>query len=181
MPTVLTHPAVPLALGLGLGRHVISQRLLAAGVAASILPDLDVVTFHFGLGYAHELGHRGASHSLLFAGVVALVGACAARALRTTSGRALWFLFLATASHGVLDAFTNGGLGIAFLWPWSAHRYFFPVQMIEVSPLGLRPFLSAWGVKVLLSELLWVWIPCSILWWTLAVIPRPPHALSRSG
>jgi inner membrane protein len=164
MPTVLTHPAVPLALGLGLGRHLISRRLLAAGVAASILPDLDVVTFDLGVSYAHDLGHRGATHSLLFAAVVALVGACSSRALHTTFWRALWFLFLATASHGVLDAFTNGGLGIAFLWPWSSHRYFFPIQVIEVSPLGLRPFLSAWGLKVLLSELLWVWIPCTLGW-----------------
>lgn len=172
MPTVLTHPVIPLALGLGLRRHVISRRLLAAGVAASILPDLDVVTFEMGFPYAHELGHRGASHSLLFAAAVALVGACWGRALHTTFGRALWFLFLATASHGVLDAFTNGGLGIAFLWPWSSHRYFFPIQVIEVSPLGLRPFLSAWGLKVLLSELLWVWIPCTILGWALVTVGR---------
>jgi inner membrane protein len=172
MPTVLTHPAVPLALGLGLGRDVISRRLLVAGIAASILPDLDVVTLRLGLHYTHELGHRGASHSLLFAGIVALVGAGACRALHTRFTRALWFLFLATASHGVLDAFTNGGLGIAFLWPWSGHRYFFPVQPIEVSPLGLRPFLSARGIEVLLSEVLWVWMPGIILGWTLVTVKK---------
>lgn len=163
MPTVLTHPAVPLALGLGLGQRAISRRLLVAGIATSILPDLDVIAFRLGLPYAHEFGHRGFSHSLFFAALVAIVGACWCRALHAPFGRALWFLFLATASHGVLDAFTNGGLGIAFLWPWSGARYFAPIQVIEVSPLSIRQFWSEWGARVLVSELAWVWGPCTIL------------------
>jgi len=36
MPTVFTHPAVPLAIGLGLGKDVISTPLLIAGVAVSM-------------------------------------------------------------------------------------------------------------------------------------------------
>ena len=46
------------------------------------------------------------------------------------------FTFLATASHGVLDAFTTGGLGVAFLWPWSPARFFAPVRGIRVSPMA---------------------------------------------
>jgi hypothetical protein len=41
MPTIFSHPAVPLALGFGLGKEIVSGRLVVAGVAASILPDLD--------------------------------------------------------------------------------------------------------------------------------------------
>ena len=44
------------------------------------------------------------------------------------------FLFLAIASHGLLDAFTDGGLGVAFFAPFDSTRYFFPVTPIEVSP-----------------------------------------------
>lgn len=132
-----------------------------------MLPDLDVFAFHLGIPYTNEFGHRGFSHSLLFAGMVALVGACGYRALHATFTRALWFLFLATVSHGVLDAFTNGGLGIAFFWPWTGERYFFPFQPIEVSPLSIRHFLSQRGADVLLSELLWVWAPCTVLGWAL--------------
>jgi inner membrane protein len=69
------------------------------------------------------------------------------------------FLFAAAASHGILDALTNGGMGVAFWWPWSGERYFFPEQMIEVSPLGIYRFLSLKGLSVLWSEVLWVWLP----------------------
>jgi inner membrane protein len=168
---------VPLALGLGLGRSAVSGRLLVAGVAASILPDLDVIAIPLGLAHTSDFAHRGFSHSLFFAAAVAVAGACGARALRTTFGRALWFLFVATASHGILDACTNGGRAIALLWPWSGERYFFPFQVIEVSPLGVRRLLSTRGVRVLWSELAWVWAPCTVLTGTLlwargALAPR---------
>ena len=162
MPTIISHAAVPLALAVGLGREVAPRRLVQVGVIASILPDLDVLAFGFGIPYEHALGHRGFTHSLVFAALVGLVFACTFRTLRTTFSRAFWFVFLATASHGLLDSLTNGGLGVAFLWPFSDERYFAPVQMIEVSPIG-RAFFSEWGARVLLSELVWVWAPCALL------------------
>lgn len=163
MPTILSHPAVPLAIGFGLGNEVISRRLLWAGVAGSILPDLDVLAFQVGIPYAAEFGHRGFSHSLLFAALFALTVTCAVRMFRCSFVRSFLFLLVVTASHGLLDALTNGGLGIAFLWPWSAERYFAPVQVIEVSPLGISHFLTQRGVTVLVSELLWLWAPCTLL------------------
>ncbi len=159
MPTILTHPAVPLAIAYGLGRGAISNRLLAAGVVAAIIPDLDVLAFRLGVPYAAEFGHRGFSHSLVFALIIAIVGASLARSLLCTPKQAFGFLFIATASHGILDAFTNGGLGVAFLWPFSGERFFAPFQPIEVAPLGLSRFLSMKGLTVLWSEILWVWFP----------------------
>jgi inner membrane protein len=41
---------------------------------------------------------------------------------------------------------------------FSAERYFFPVTPIEVSPIA-RGFFSERGLRVLVSEMLWVWIP----------------------
>jgi membrane-bound metal-dependent hydrolase YbcI (DUF457 family) len=76
MPSIISHPAVPLALALGLGPQVVSERLLLAGVAASVVPELDVVAFRLGIPYADDLGHRGFTHSLLFAAFVALAAAC---------------------------------------------------------------------------------------------------------
>ena len=163
MPTVLTHPAVPLAIGLGLGRDVVPAPLLIAGVAVSVLPDLDVLAFRYGISYASDFGHRGFSHSLLFAVFLALVGASAFRNAHINFGRVFWFLLIAAASHGVLDAFTNGGLGIAFLWPFSSQRFFAPVQVIQVSPIGISRFFSPRGLSVLISEIIWVWIPCIIV------------------
>src|SRR5690606_2516582 len=162
MPTIFTHPAVPLALAVGLGGNAISSPLLAAGVAASILPDIDVVAFAFGVPYGSVFGHRGFTHSLAFAAAVGFLGALFHRTLGSTHLRTAAFLFLSTASHGALDALTTGGSGIAFLWPWSEVRYFAPIQVIEVSPIGLRRFLSPRGLDVILSELTWVWSSCAV-------------------
>lgn len=58
MPSILSHPAVPLALGLALGPRVIPRRLLLAGVVASILPDLDVLLARL----SGRCGGRAATH-----------------------------------------------------------------------------------------------------------------------
>jgi inner membrane protein len=161
MPTILSHPAVPLALSLGLSGAVIPKRLLIIGALGSVLPDMDVLAFTFGIPYAHEFGHRGMTHSFVFAAFVALMGACAKRILHTTFVRAFLFLFVATGSHGMLDAFTDGGLGVAFFWPWSESRFFAPFQPIRVAPIGISNFLPS-AARVLFSELSWVWIPCAL-------------------
>ncbi|EBH0325229.1 hypothetical protein FJ744_23135, partial [Salmonella enterica] len=49
MPTVITHAAVPLCPGAGLGLKVIPPRLLFAGVMLAMLPDADVLAFKFGI------------------------------------------------------------------------------------------------------------------------------------
>ena len=159
MPTFISHPAVPLALAAVI-RRGISRRLLLTGIVAAILPDMDVLAFRFGIPYAADWGHRGFSHSLFFALMIATSGAVFARRLTAKRKTAFWFLGLATASHGVLDAFTNGGLGIAFFWPFSSQRFFFPLQPIQVSPLSLSRFWSERGLAVLKSEFVWVWLPC---------------------
>ena len=163
MPTIITHPAVPLALALGLGPRAVPTRLLLAGVMASIVPDLDVVGFRLGISYGHPLGHRGFSHSLVFAVLLALAAGLGSRRLDTSFRRAFWFIFVSTASHGILDSFTNGGRGVAFLSPWSNARYFAPVQPIEVSPLSILRFFAEGGADVILTEIIWVWTPCAAL------------------
>ncbi len=173
MPTILTHAAVPLALGLGLGARRIPARLLVAGVVASILPDLDVLAFRFHVAYGEALGHRGASHSLAFALLVALLAFALAQHLKASRGTAFWFVAVCTASHGVLDMFTNGGLGAALWWPLSDVRVFAPWQVIEVSPLSLRRVFSAKGLQVLQSELLWVWLPAAVVCAALRLVLRP--------
>lgn len=135
--------------------------LLAAGL--SMAPDLDVIAFAFGIPYGARLGHRGFFHSLFCAAVVSWVAAMLAYRAVELPWWGLWgVLFAATASHGVLDAFTNGGMGIALLAPFDPTRYFFPWQPIQVSPIGLG-FFSRWGLRALASELLWVWLPLAVV------------------
>ncbi len=163
MPTILSHAAVPLALGIGLGLRIIPVPLLLAGIAAAILPDLDVVAFKLGIPYAHAFGHRGASHSLVFAALVGLLSLPAAAWFKCPKRLVFFFIFIATASHALLDMLTNGGLGVALLWPWSEQRMFAPWQVIEVSPIGLRRIFTGRFADVLLSELRWIWLPASAL------------------
>lgn len=159
MPTVLSHPAVPLALSLGLGANMISRRLLLAGVIVSAIPDLDVLGFKYGVAYASQFGHRGFTHSLMFALLIALLGTALFRQLRSTPGRTFGFLFVSIASHGILDTLTNGGLGVELFWPFSDARFFAAFRPIDVSPIGLTHLISGRGLTVIGSELLWVWLP----------------------
>lgn len=172
MPTIFTHAAVPLVMGLGLGQRVISRRLLGVGVVAAMLPDLDVLAFRFHIAYADAFGHRGASHSLVFAAFVALAALWFARQLKSTRLATAVFVGISAASHGVLDAFTNGGHGAALWWPFSLERVFAPWQVIEVSPLSLRRVFSVRGWEVLQSELMWVWLPAVLICVVLVLIRR---------
>jgi inner membrane protein len=159
MPTIFTHAVIPLASALALGQKRIPRRVLAVGMMLAMLPDADVIGFALGIDYADVLGHRGASHSLVMAVILA---ALATAALRPDKAKLVFaFLFVSTASHGILDAFTSGGLGPALAWPIDDTRYFAPMRPIRVSPIGMD-FFSGRGVVVILSELTWVWGPALV-------------------
>jgi inner membrane protein len=159
MPTILTHAAFPLAAGIAAGVKRIPGRLMAAGVIAAMLPDLDVIAFRLGVSYAAPFGHRGFSHSILFALILGILAGFAARGLRARRAVACGFVFTATLSHGLLDMLTTGGMGVALFWPFSEARFFAPWQVIEVAPLSLKRALGPRGIAVLQSELKWVWLP----------------------
>ena len=158
MPSIITHAAVPLAIWYAADRGRISPRLLAAGMAAAILPDLDVAAFALGIPYADGFGHRGASHSIAFATAIAMLGVAMCKSLHGRPMPTGVFLFACAISHPLLDAMTSGGLGVALLWPWSEQRFFAPWRPILVSPFA-NGFFGARGISTLLSELRWVWLP----------------------
>jgi inner membrane protein len=141
----------------------IPRKLVVAGMVAAILPDADVITLRMGIPYGDAFGHRGASHALLTAALIAILAAAIGRRLQSTPGKAFLFVFFAAASHGLLDTLTNGGHGVALLWPWSAARFFAAFRPIEVSPIGISGLFSTRGVTVLGSELLWIWLPCVLI------------------
>jgi inner membrane protein len=163
MPTLITHGAV----GLGLAAVYTARPMpplywgLAAGLA--MLPDLDVVAFRLGIPYGARFGHRGFSHSLCCA---ALLGLAAALLTASSFGEPWWRLWALfggiMASHGLLDAFTNGGMGIALLAPFDPTRYFFPWRPVQVCLIGGSP-LNPWNVRAFLSELGWIWLPLAVL------------------
>jgi inner membrane protein len=167
MPSIVSHPAVPLALVPLLPPELRSPGLIFLGVVCSVLPDLDVLGFRFGVPYGHVLGHRGLSHSIAFAVSLSVslawllpIAAQPSPALRLML---FGFLCLSTLSHGILDALTNGGLGVAFFAPFDNRRLFFPWRPIRVSPISVSAFLSTAGVRVLHNELQWIWLPAVLV------------------
>jgi inner membrane protein len=156
MASVL-HVAVGLAAGRLFARRTGAsgrrlRDLRAGGVALAMLPDLDVIAFRFGIPYAAPFGHRGAAHALI---VAVAIGAIAAAVAPAGTRRVAGLLAGAVvASHGLLDTLTDGGLGVALLWPFSAERFFAPWRPIPVAPIGIA-FLSARGMSVAGFELIW--------------------------
>jgi inner membrane protein len=145
-----------MAVGRGWARDAPLRRavpVMLVFCALSMLPDLDVVAFKLRIPYSAPLGHRGASHSLVAALCLGLLAMLPGERFGPRPRRFL-FVTLTVASHGVLDALTNGGLGVGFFWPFDTSRYFFPVQPLPVAPIGAR-FVSMRGLEVMLGEVAW--------------------------
>ena len=113
MASAFSHAFVGLALGQAYARHRMPWHFWALSITCSMVPDADVLGFALGIPYASPLGHRGLSHSLCFAFVLSLCVVSLAFRQPVPYSR-LWcshvlYFFVVTASHGVLDAMTDGG------------------------------------------------------------------------
>lgn len=163
MATPISHAIAALGIGSCFYRTKIPSRVWVAGALCSVIPDLDAIGFRFGIHYSDFWGHRGFTHSLVFAvflaGTVTLL-------FRQTAGitrvSLFIYMFAATASHGLLDAMTNGGLGVAFFSPFDNHRFFLPWRPIRVSPIAVSRFFSFRAVEILKTEMLWIWLPSAV-------------------
>jgi inner membrane protein len=83
-----------------------------------------------------------------------------------TFSRQFWHATLlftaAMASHGILDSFTNAGLGVGFFIPFDDTRYFAPWRPLTASPLSLSRFLSGSQMPLLINEMKWIGIPVTV-------------------
>ena len=177
MPSAFGHALFASALGASFRAR---SAMIAAAAFCAVAPDFDVVGFRFGIPYEVPLGHRGFTHSLVFAVLLGGAMALLLRALlresaRPPLARAFTLLTLATASHGLLDALTDGGLGVAFFSPFDHTRYFLPWRPIAVSPLGVGNFFSVRGLEVERSEALWIGPPALALWLVGRLARRKPR------
>jgi inner membrane protein len=155
MATTYTHAVV----GFGLAQVYRPPRrrwlywLLAALLA--VFPDFDVFSSAV---YGTLLGHRGITHSLIFAAWLAfLTASLSFRPLRGNLWALTGIFFLAAGSHGLLDALTRGGESIPFFWPATGERYgnWGPIPVSDLALEVPDPRRS----RALRSELLWVWLP----------------------
>ena len=166
-------------------RHATTWTPFGAAVlwsGLSLLPDADVFGFRLGVHYGEPWGHRGATHSLVFALGVACVALAIAKGGAAAPPFARRLITLAVvSSHALLDTLTDGGLGCALLWPFSDERFFAPWTPLPVAPIG-RAFLSAEGLRVAAVELVAARARAGVR----AVacvdeIPRPPLKVRRAA
>jgi inner membrane protein len=169
MPTLFSHAIAATAGGHLYARRPMPARFWVWTLVCSALPDIDVVAFAAGIPYGAMFGHRGFTHSLVFA---ALTGAAVAAAYAAGGGdryaprfdaasRTLYF-GLMTASHPLLDALTRGAFGVALLAPFTDARYVLPWQPMDASPIG-PSFFGERGLAVLLAEIRWIWVPSALV------------------
>ena len=163
MPTILTHSFTGIASGAAVYDKSFPRGFWLLSVICSIVPDADVVCFKPGIPYSSFWGHSGFFHSLFFAFIVgSLTGIVfmksGKRKWKERMFFAMYFSFVMSL-HGILGAFTNGGLGIALLSPFTVKRYFFPITPIMVSPFNPKAFIRESGLRILKNEMFWVWLP----------------------
>jgi inner membrane protein len=162
MPTIFSHGIAALAASSFFKTTSGAVKFYLLVIFCSCIPDADVIAFRLGIPYSHFLGHRGFTHSIFFSAILPipiLLLFYGSERWFTIRYLLLWFVFfLSTLSHALLDALTNGGLGVCLYCPFSTERFFFDFRPIQVSPIGKR-FFSAAGLRVLESEFFWIWIP----------------------
>ena len=187
MPTIFTHGLIAGVAARISGTQEGHWRLWAAATVVAILPDADVIGLRLGVPYGHFFGHRGFFHSPFFALLLSFLILALFfrehRPLSRTWWKYLLVLFFAGASHGVLDAFTDGGLGIALLSPFDDTRMFFPWTPIPVAPLGFGAFFGEWGLRIMLWEAVFLWIPLVVLHVLVLGVSRKvrAHRLARAS
>jgi inner membrane protein len=103
MASLFTHALVGTALGqAGASDWRKDWRFWGLIIVCSILPDIDSIGFLMGVPYESLWGHRGITHSLIFAAILAL---CLSTPFSSVFRRPLVLavlLFVVTASHGIL-------------------------------------------------------------------------------
>ncbi|RLB10571.1 MAG: metal-dependent hydrolase [Deltaproteobacteria bacterium] len=167
MPSLISHAVVGLAIGMAVSTKHTDHSFIWLSVIASCFPDIDGLSFVFGIPYKSLFGHRGFFHSIFFALLLSstIVYLYFPEAKLFSAN---WFFyestfFLITLSHGILDAMTAGGMGVAFFSPFSQKRYLFPWKPMIACPLTVEDFFSEWGKIVVKSEFICIWLPCFII------------------
>ena len=64
MASAFSHAVVALAMGKAFQNKELGWRELSLGALCSVLPDLDVMGFSFGIQYGDLWGHRSEEHTL---------------------------------------------------------------------------------------------------------------------
>lgn len=182
MASAFGHAFTAIAIGSGFSKTIHNWKFVFIGIVCSVLPDADVISFKLGIAYEAFWGHRGFTHSIVFAFLLGFVMAFLFYRQYLTTKKGIYYILffsLCTFSHGILDAMTSGGLGVAFFAPFNNERYFLPWRPIKVSPIGTSQFFSEWGIKVIKSEAIWIGIPCTVFMIVMKLVLKAKNINSK--
>lgn len=175
MPSIFGHVIVGISSTYIFKNKKYFRSVLILSIICTIIPDIDVISFAFNIPYDSFWGHRGFTHSILFALLFSTLLTSFYFNKKITLKSKIFILFtflISTLSHPLLDALTNGGLGVALLSPFSNERIFFDYRPILVSPIGITSFFSIRGLNVLKSELFFIGFPTLIIVSIVTIIRR---------
>jgi inner membrane protein len=118
---------------------------LVVVTAAAVSPDIDLV---------FAMNHRGATHSVGFAVVVAVASGVLLRTVNHRRPRHIALLaFVSVLSHILLDFLTVAS-PIAALWPITSTEFKFPYPFLPSVPLDER-IRSVAGLRTAAAEVAW--------------------------
>jgi inner membrane protein len=150
------HVAVGLLVGRAYEARSTKERVVTMATfgALGLAPDADAVLVALGSEYHGHFGHRGFTHSLLFAVTLSVAAYFVARRFGTKPLFTAFLTLLAVGSHGLLDSMTYRTRGVPFWFPFSEDRVQLPWRMIPPAPFG-EHFLSRRGLDVMLIEMIY--------------------------
>ena len=140
MPSIVTHLLVGAVVS-RMHTGAVPKRFWVLSVLLPVLPDIDVIGLFLGFSSEDLFGHRGITHSALFACIVGILAVTMFFRKSGLTRKATLLLtayfFLLTAWHGFLDALNDSRVGVAFWTPFENGRYLFPFNPIVPSSVLL--------------------------------------------
>lgn len=140
----------------------VGRKAVLWGALAQSIPDIDFVGAFWQDTSTHLMGHRGFTHSILFAllmtGIMAFFAERWHRPHNISFKRWLLFFGATILGHDFLDAFNNYGVG--WFEPFSHYRISFNIMYVA------DPFFSiAPGIALAFLVLLRRFSPRRRFWW----------------
>jgi len=163
MSSLFGHALAGLTISAAFAQGRPPRRTWIFAAACAVAPDLDWFTTFLPSADGTSLAHRGMSHSLIAAALLAAAAMLIGFRPHLRNLRHWACMLCAAFSHGLLDACTFGGTGVAFLLPFSKARFVCLWQPLFVSPIPLSGKLLDWLLFSLGTELVWIGIPAILV------------------
>jgi inner membrane protein len=182
VPTPITHMVAGIAVATTVRPHPTPRRfwLLAAFCAA--IPDIDIIWSPYGISTDDMWGHRGITHSIPVAIVIAGLAARVGFAGTQWRGFRLrfWLAFaLAGVSHGLLDSLTQFAGWVALFAPFTAQRFYIPFQVVSWYGPPFRTDSVGALVRMMGAEVVDIWLPSLVIFATALAWQRRSRATAR--